>query len=36
MSGRKRMGCSSWKDSVSRGLKGVSEDALREEPVGSH
>ena len=36
MSGGRRMGCSSWKDSVSHGLRGVSEDALREEPVRSH
>ena len=36
MSGGRRIGCSSWKGSAGRGLWGVSEDVLREEPVGSH
>ena len=36
MSGRRRMGCSRRRVSVSRGLWGVNGDALREEPVGSH
>ena len=36
MSGRRRMGCSRRRVSVSHGLWGVNGYTLREEPVGSH
>ena len=36
MSGGRRMGCSRRKGSARCGPKGISGDAMREEPVGSH
>ena len=36
MSGGRKMECSKRKGSVRSGPKGISGDAMREEPVGSH